>query len=517
MDMRPYDMISAAEEKMMHNYITTYAGYGDICANPSPMAARLSAWNNNKQALFDLMGGNLILEREANIETDSAELIGKLYDRFTLSDTPYKNAWNNFTSEIINILNTMRNSDDIRQQNFAIEYPMFFWRFTTIGTYANPYWDSRAYEIPLPDGKTFKVTSSTKLSRIIFHLSKYYSIPSWDIVRNEIAKVMTSRFTRGTLCLSIHPMDFMTMADNDNGWDSCMSWNEDNHGNYGEYRSGTIEMMNSPYILMAYIKSDEDTYFNGQWNDKKWRELYIVHDDIISNIRAYPYCSSTISAQVIKWIRSLFPETADYTSKILVWNINKTGPKTSSFFTKKDILIRISTDHMYNDYGREPQYVYLRDSLEAHTVISLNISGPLTCMWCGEEFETEDSSSICCESCFNTAAYLCDFCGERFYDEEYMLYVDGQNICQSCFDDACAWAIDDEHEPHLIDRCYTVYLGEKSHKNKYGGFSHPFVYFYDIHNFTNYFPNDKLLMTDEEVYYVDIKLASKDFRAACDQ
>ena len=42
------------------------------------------------------------------------------------------------------------------------------------------------------------------------------------------------------------------MSDNDYGWDSCMGWM-----NEGEYRLGTVEMMNSPCIVVAYIDGEE--------------------------------------------------------------------------------------------------------------------------------------------------------------------------------------------------------------------------------------------------------------------
>ena len=42
------------------------------------------------------------------------------------------------------------------------------------------------------------------------------------------------------------------MSDNNSGWESCMSWR-----NNGCYRRGTVEMMNSPYVIVAYLMLEE--------------------------------------------------------------------------------------------------------------------------------------------------------------------------------------------------------------------------------------------------------------------
>lgn len=69
----------------------------------------------------------------------------------------------------------------------------------------------------------------------------------------------------GKLCLSIHPLDYMTMSDNACDWSSCMSWQED-----GCYRMGTVEMMNSPCVIVAYLESSHPMYFSREatWNSK---------------------------------------------------------------------------------------------------------------------------------------------------------------------------------------------------------------------------------------------------------
>ena len=46
----------------------------------------------------------------------------------------------------------------------------------------------------------------------------------------------------------------------------------------GSYRLGTVEMMNSPMVICAYLSGKNQMDINGvyEWNSKKWRAWAIV-------------------------------------------------------------------------------------------------------------------------------------------------------------------------------------------------------------------------------------------------
>ena len=90
------------------------------------------------------------------------------------------------------------------------------------------------------------------------------------------------------------------MSDNNEDWESCMSWTQG-----GEYRVGTIEMMNSPYVIVAYLKSHHNLEWADNWNSKKWRELYICSNDFVRSITGYPYKDEKITKLVLEKIREL--------------------------------------------------------------------------------------------------------------------------------------------------------------------------------------------------------------------
>ena len=55
----------------------------------------------------------------------------------------------------------------------------------------------------------------------------------------------------GTLCLSVHPLDFLSASENNHNWRSC-------HALDGEYRAGNLSYMTDSCTIMCYLKSDKD-------------------------------------------------------------------------------------------------------------------------------------------------------------------------------------------------------------------------------------------------------------------
>ena len=114
----------------------------------------------------------------------------------------------------------------------------------------------------------------------------------------------------GNLCLSIHPLDYITMSENDEGWSSCMNWHDE-----GCYRRGTIEMMNSKYVLVAYVKSENNEIYMGNdnhWNSKKWRSLFYLDKDIITSIKGYPYQHPALVKVIIEKLEELAEANLGY-------------------------------------------------------------------------------------------------------------------------------------------------------------------------------------------------------------
>lgn len=129
-----------------------------------------------------------------------------------------------------------------------------------------------------------------KLSKV---LMKVFGLDAED-VRQKLSMLIQSNKVTGKLCLSVHPLDFLSASETNHGWRSC-------HALDGEYRSGNISYMVDKCTVMMYLKSDAPDVklprfpADVPWNDKKWR-CYFYIDNVNRNIyaaRQYPFHSDT--------------------------------------------------------------------------------------------------------------------------------------------------------------------------------------------------------------------------------
>lgn len=233
----------------------------------------------------------------------------------------------------------------------------------------------------------------------------------------------------GKLCLSIHPLDYMTMSDNACDWSSCMSWKED-----GCYRMGTVEMMNSPCVVIAYLESSHPMYFDREtsWNNKKWRSLYIVTPDIVTNIKSYPYYDSSIDKIVTNWLYELMVKAFP--------NYSYEKPYTFEYPMIGSTRLCFETNLMYNDFGRGTiHWGFRRKGVDDNLII--NYSGDAQCMVCGNT----DSGSLyedclICDVCEpRNDIWYCEECGCRLTEDE-VYFINGSDVplCECCYQKCAA-------------------------------------------------------------------------------
>ena len=139
--------------------------------------------------------------------------------------------------------------------------------------------------------------------RVLQKMAKEFDLPDFDIFRNHISRITEVRKSKVKFTLSIHPLDYMTMSDNVNGWESCMNWTQ----GPGSYRAGTIEMMNSPLVVVAYITTKPYYPANTsiEWTSKSWRELIIVHPNTICSVKSYPYYNIAFDKALVNWLAEI--------------------------------------------------------------------------------------------------------------------------------------------------------------------------------------------------------------------
>lgn len=249
----------------------------------------------------------------------------------------------------------------------------------------------------------------------------------YEAFRRAHSLVLNQKKIKGNLCLSIHPLDFITISDNDCGWSSCMSWMEEP----GDYRLGTIEMMNSESVIVAYVEAKEDMGICNEdmtWNNKRWRQLVVVTPELILGNKQYPYESDILQGAVLKWVRKLaeqsgFSTYCDETIQLHNKNINTIGDRS--------VYFNIHFSYMYNDI-----YDYRLAFIKAgwdEDMYAPNLSGPAVCTSCGDiiPYDDVDPSWTTCRCC--NGMWRCDYCGEWHYGEPYCSEDGTQCYCEYCW------------------------------------------------------------------------------------
>ena len=384
----------------------------------------LRFWNQSKEELFKLLNNNFIIEKPVKFSKSIEELV----EEFS----------NNCPEEIANAFQKIIHyyydlyDWDLRESKKPEQYNCRYYIDTLVNNYTlmeNACFkrENSVIKLVLPNDEEIMVQPGTKPMRIIKKLfaAMGFEDSLYEKLRLYQSQILNQKFLSGTLCLSIHPLDFMTMSDNNEDWSSCMSWDDN-----GCYRIGTVEMMNSPYIVVAYLKSDKNSYrihSDFKWNSKKWRCLYIVDKNIITSIKGYPYDNPSLLAAAGEWLVELANKNLDgqfYNNKIAEYEYSRLD----------GIELNFSTNGMYNDFGCTSHWGILRDGIkEERNGIGINYSGTTECMCCGAEFEceSEEEGTLVCYECEGHCR--CDECGCHI-DEEYS-YSDPNgegSYCESC-------------------------------------------------------------------------------------
>jgi hypothetical protein len=250
-----------------------------------------------------------------------------------------------------------------------------------------------------------------------------------------------------------------------------MSWEND-----GEYKQGTVEMMNSPCVVVGYLASEHNTISwwgsNGkEWNSKKWRSLFIVDKDFIINVRSYPYDNSNLVKEAIKEIAKLAgwgeiePQKYEYIEDYE----NHRNKKVPVVINDRGIAIDFRTQAMYNDFGCN-HYIALNPN-ETKSIINYNYnySGHSMCMWCGGNQDEvsigtyEGERYLTCAEC--TDNFECSWCGERTSASSVCTTADDNCICPYCWEEHTDQDII-SGEIYMADNMHEIYLASTNNEDE---------------------------------------------------
>lgn len=282
------------------------------------------------------------------------------------------------------------------------------------------------------NGNILKNTGNMKIMKIMKWVAKVLNCEKdFEEFRIKHSQILNQKKIKGNLCLSIHPLDYITMSDNACGWSSCMRWYSDEDTDCGEYRRGTLEMMNSSKCVVAYIESDQKYKWGNEehqkWNSKKWRELFYVDDEFIISNTSYPYENRFLEKKAFNMLRQIAHQ-----------NLNLNFSEEPEYFSlrepisNKDLIIRYITMRiMYNDFGRSDHKIMVEKNAKCGERI-LSMEAPVYCLNCGMEI-LNSGKEVICNDCEGTVE--CFYCGEKISLSDALYDDDGNPCCDYCYDE----------------------------------------------------------------------------------
>lgn len=445
----PFNMLKANEITMIENYIRDFVDDGEygLRGEFAGVSAVLNPWNDAKERLFKLFGEQLIHTKSIKSDMDEDTLARQMTDLIYSDPFMVKLRNEYYAGRFDQTWRFENNGWEIRDifSNLINAYSTFvdnkvFWAEAEITKIV-----IKTAEV----NKTLDLFPSSKPMKILGKLADLLGIDGFEEFRIAHSQILNQKYLTGEFSISIHPLDYMTMSDNDCGWDSCMSWK-----NFGGYRQGTVEMMNSPKVIVAYLNSKTPyDIWGGSWSNKKWRCLFVVDDDLICKVKSYPYQNEAFEKAVIEWIAELSKENLGIEYDV---NIQKWNGRDDIYFNETRYRPRFSTGHMYNDFGSCPHYITFRkDFSNEDNTINIVYSGLPECMWCGSVGGMDCDEDLACEHCLNK--HYCYECGERIYDGDVYRDDLGNEYCECCFND---YVVKDPITGRQINRnqAYQVYV-----------------------------------------------------------
>lgn len=265
-------------------------------------------------------------------------------------------------------------------------------------------------------------------------------------LQNAASMLIQEDKITGVLCLSVHPLDYISASENCHSWHSC-------HALDGDYRVGNLSYMVDKHTIMCYLRADNCDYIlpdfptEVPWNSKKWRIWIHLSDnwDIIFAGRQYPF-TSNVGLNLAK--KELIEPTlnirfTDFTNQYLTGGIklkmegeNFLPSFEEDLFGKymvinskavplQDVIVDAPGSLDFNDLLRSscyvPQYAYRVKQVthwywgDSHyrTVVhntydesdrilpKFRIGGRVSCVMCGNQLDY--SGSFVCGECYEGA------------------------------------------------------------------------------------------------------------------
>lgn len=431
----------------------------------------LQYWEGAKLSWAQVFKDTLIFKKNIRVAVEEDDLYNEL------NNLRFSESYQNFVKRLSSIINHYNPEAEIIISRPWGEVPYRIMSFLQHFIFDTDLWLKNIYEGPLitlnmPNSTSYKLTPGCKIMKIIGKLTNLADDAAnlsadFEEIRLKHSRIMNEAVLDATLCISIHPLDYITASYNANNWRSCMCWED------GEYRRGVIEMMNSPYVVVAYLESKKENLFFYEsynthkmtWNSKKWREFFIVSPEIITGIKGYPYWNKEVEAEALKMIKDLF--SSIYPQYKDINTISEFSPDEGYVNQENNSILKIRMycgPAMYNDfYGDHPYQAYIPEATKNQELLHIFYSGESECVCCGrttkhDYIEFDGEGELVCNNCIEH--YTCCKCGDIIHYENDLFEFHDRYYCRYCYDnllscDYCGDTIDEDN-----DLCLTFTVGK---------------------------------------------------------
>lgn len=263
---------------------------------------------------------------------------------------------------------------------------------------------------------------------------------------------------KGKLCLSVHPLDYLSASENNYNWRSC-------HSLDGEYRAGNLSYMTDNVTICCYIRGNEMEKLPNfpesvKWNSKKWRMWIHIDEDFNHCFlgRQYPF---TLSNNIIEKIYDLLPGiwgkftnfhfmvvNDDWNNHFFLGNdyITLFDGYSYNLYPIKDV-VEEGSQLNYNDllhssfykpyYASKEWRIKDKKLIKTHEYPKIRIGNEVKCLNCNKKSIEASENTMLCQDCLINLGFLshlnrCECCGDYIEDNETTYLADGTPICDSC-------------------------------------------------------------------------------------
>jgi hypothetical protein len=211
-----------------------------------------------------------------------------------------------------------------------------------------------------------------------------------EMLIGDLSLLMSQKYTKGSIYISIDPYDYLTSSVNQSGWKSCHSIID------GLFGTASLSYMLDKSSLVCFRPTNEgdvkysfqDPYISFVGNSKRWRQMLYFDKHTCSMVFSRPYPSD--HQQLTDHIRYFMEEhISNFLGQENMWI--KKNYCDIPFGGCEDTYYDDAHNVAYNIIMVKPKQIQKRD-------IKFSVGSDYMCVYCGDMFVVKQRKA-CCDNC----------------------------------------------------------------------------------------------------------------------